>query len=100
MLAWAYIVLLVLGVFSAVDAVMSNRTATGAIGWPLGPVAVPVVALPAYWVFGRTKFEGYLEARRENQEEIDANLESSVVHFRALKICLAPTRRTEIDIAT
>ena len=72
MLAWAFIVLRVLGAFSAVDAIMSNRTAAGAIAWSLGLVAAPVVALPAYWVFGRSKFEGYLEARRDNQEEFDA----------------------------
>ena len=51
---------------------MSNRTSQGAIAWSLGLVTAPVVALPAYWLFGRSKFEGYLEARRDNQEEFDA----------------------------
>ena len=89
-IAWTFIALRVLGVFSAVDVVMSNHTATGAIAWSLSLVTVPVVALPAYWVFGRSKFEGYLEARRENQEEIDdlideihSNLDSSVYEFEA-----------------
>lgn len=89
-IAWAFITLRVLGLFSAVDAVMSNRTATGAVAWSLSLVTVPIVALPAYWVFGRSKFEGYLEARRENQDEIDelveeihSNLDSSVYEFEA-----------------
>ena len=87
--AWAFIALRVLGVLSAVDAIMTNRTATGAVAWSISLVTVPVVALPAYWVFGRSKFEGYLEARRNNQEEIDqlveeihTNLESSVYEFQ------------------
>jgi cardiolipin synthase len=62
----------VLGVISAVDAVMSPRTAQGAIAWSLGLVAAPVIAVPAYWLFGRGKFEGYLEARREVQKELDS----------------------------
>jgi len=67
---------------------MSTRTAPGAIAWSLSLVAVPVVAVPAYWVFGRSKFEGYLESRREAGEEYDrrvdklvANMDSSVVEF-------------------
>jgi cardiolipin synthase len=86
--AWAFITLRVLGALSAVDAIMTNRTATGAVAWSISLVTIPVVALPAYWVFGRSKFEGYLEARRENQEEIDqlveeihTNFESSVYEF-------------------
>ena len=62
----------VLGVVSAVDAVMSPRTAQGAIAWSLGLVTAPVVAVPAYWIFGRGKFEGYLEAQEEVQEDFDA----------------------------
>jgi cardiolipin synthase len=62
----------VLGLVSAVDAIMSTRTAQGAIAWSLGLVAAPVVSVPAYWIFGRSKFEGYLEAQEEVQEEFDA----------------------------
>ena len=68
---WVFIVFRLLGLISAVDAVMSPRTSQGAIAWSLGLVTVPVVAVPAYWMFGRGKFEGYLEARRDNQAEYD-----------------------------
>lgn len=87
-LAWTFIALRVIGVFSAVDAIMSPRTSQGAIAWSLGLVGVPVVAVPAYWLFGRSKFEGYLEARRENQDEFEAlvdeirsNIDSSIFEF-------------------
>ena len=71
-LAAGYLVFQVLGILSAIEAVMATRTAQGAIAWSVSLVAAPVVAVPAYWLFGRNKFEGYLEARRQNQEEIDS----------------------------
>ncbi|HSQ70336.1 MAG TPA: cardiolipin synthase [Steroidobacteraceae bacterium] len=70
-LLWTYLVFQFLGLVSAVDAIMSTRTAQGAIAWSLALVAAPVVSVPAYWVFGRSKFEGYLDARKEVQEEFD-----------------------------
>ena len=82
------IVFEVIGIFSAVDAIMSTRTAPGAIAWSISLVTAPVVAVPAYWVFGRNKFEGYIEAREEHQEEFDAlvaevreNIAGSVFEF-------------------
>jgi cardiolipin synthase len=82
------IVFEVIGIFSAVEAIMETRTAPGAIAWSISLVTVPVVAVPAYWVFGRSKFEGYIEARKENQDEFDAvvadvrtKMESSVHRF-------------------
>jgi hypothetical protein len=51
---WTLVVFEVVGVFSAVDAIMSTRTAQGAIAWSVSLVTVPVVAVPAYWVFGRS----------------------------------------------
>jgi len=87
-LAWVLIVFRVLGILSAVDAIMSTRTAQGAIAWSIGLVAAPVVAVPAYWIFGRSKFEGYLEARHEFQSEFDhltdevqANMNAAAVEF-------------------
>jgi cardiolipin synthase len=62
----------VIGIFSAVEAIMETRTAPGAVAWSISLVTVPVVAVPAYWVFGRSKFEGYIEARQEHQAEFDA----------------------------
>lgn len=92
LIAWTAIVFRILGVVSAVDAVMSPRTAQGAIAWSLGLVTVPIVAVPAYWMFGRGKFEGYLEARRDNQaeydrlvEEIHSNMDSSIVEFETTR---------------
>ena len=85
---WTLVVFEIIGVYSAVDAIMSTRTAPGAIAWSVSLVTAPVVAVPAYWVFGRNKFEGYIEARKEHQEEFDAlvreiraNMDASVFRF-------------------
>ncbi len=68
-IAWTLLVFQVLGIISAVDAIVSTRTDQGAVAWTISLLAAPVVAVPAYWVFGRSRFEGYIEARRLNQGE-------------------------------
>ena len=57
------------GVLSALHAVMFARTAQGAIAWGLSLVVLPYVAVPAYWVFGRRSFHGYVEAWRGRRGE-------------------------------
>ncbi|MBS1117691.1 MAG: cls [candidate division NC10 bacterium] len=59
-----------LGVASAIHAIMTTRTEQGTIAWVVSLLAVPYVAVPAYWVFGRSRFEGYVAARRGNLQEI------------------------------
>ena len=65
-----------LGILSALDAVMNARTAQGATAWALALIAMPFVALPLYWVFGRAKFEGYLRSIEQFDQEVHARLEA------------------------
>jgi cardiolipin synthase len=63
----------VLGLVFAVRAVLKTRTAQGAIAWTLALVTMPVVAVPFYLVFGRGRFQGYVEAiRAQSLERIEA----------------------------
>ena len=85
---WVLVVAYILGILSAINAIMSSRTEPGAIAWSLALVTAPVVAVPAYWVLGRDKFEGYVEARADIQDEFDdlvtqvrSNLDSVRVEF-------------------
>jgi len=64
------IVFEVLGILSAVHAVMSVRTPQGSIAWAVSLVTLPYVSVPAYWVFGRNKFQGYVLARRKDIESL------------------------------
>jgi cardiolipin synthase len=71
MLAWFIAMMYLFGAIAAVDAVMTARTAQGAIAWAVSLVSVPVIALPAYLVFGRSKFEGAVGAYDQRRQEID-----------------------------
>src|SRR6056300_654770 len=53
-----------LGALSAIEAVMKRRSAEGAVAWVVSLLTFPYLAVPIYWVFGRTKFDGYLEQRK------------------------------------
>ncbi len=65
------IVFEILGILSAVHAIMSSRTPQGSIAWAVSLVTLPYVAVPAYWVFGRDKFKGYVLARQSELELLD-----------------------------
>jgi len=62
----------VLGVISAVDAIMTSRTSQGSIAWTVSLITFPYVAVPAYWVLGRNRFRGYAAAWREGEELRDS----------------------------
>ena len=85
---WVLVVAYVLGFISAIDAIMSSRTEPGSIAWSFALVTVPVVSVPAYWVLGRSRFEGYVEAFAVAGDEFEqlkaegmAKMDSSVVEF-------------------
>lgn len=58
------------GLLLAVDAVMRPRSSQAAIAWAIALVALPVVTIPIYLVFGRRHFHGYREALREKEAQI------------------------------
>lgn len=74
MIAFLVSVFYVAGILSAVHAAMTARTAQGAVAWTVSLVSFPFVAVPAYLVFGRNKFEGMADAYNARQDEIDESL--------------------------
>ena len=75
-----------LGLLSAPHALMSSRTSQGAIAWIVSLIAFPYLAVPAYWTFGRPRFEGYVSARRGEDSNLRRALEGTealVTPFRA-----------------
>jgi len=71
-LVWLITASYVAGAIAAVDAIMNTRTEQGAIAWSVSLLSMPFVALPAYVVFGRSKFEGKMAAYEQRRHEIDA----------------------------
>ena len=69
--------LYLLGVVSAVDAVMKARTAQGATAWALAHVTMPFLSLPLYWVFGRSTFDDYVRALQELDAEVEHRIETA-----------------------
>lgn len=75
----------VLGIASSVHAIMHTRTEQGAIAWAMSLVFVPYVAVPAYWVLGRSRFEGYVNARKLTEdvgEELLVDLQGRIAPYR------------------
>ncbi|GEN26931.1 cardiolipin synthase A [Halovibrio variabilis] len=67
-----------LGIVSAIMALMSSRTSQGAVAWIISLLTFPYVALPAYWFFGRPRFYGYVSARGQR----DTILRRVLVRYR------------------
>ena len=63
------VLLYVLALVSAVEVIMTGRTSQGSIAWVISLLSMPPVAVPLYLVFGRNRFDGYLEKRDEIEAE-------------------------------
>ncbi|UCE88154.1 MAG: cardiolipin synthase [Pseudomonadota bacterium] len=62
------------GIIFAIEAAMTVRTSQGAVAWSVSLVSFPFVAVPAYLVLGRSKFEGMAEAFESRADEFDGLL--------------------------
>lgn len=63
-----YTLIEIAAIFTAIMAVRDTRTPQGAVAWSISLITFPVLTLPMYWIFGRSKFHGYVEAMREGEE--------------------------------
>ena len=59
-----------LGVIAALHAVLTVRTAQGAIAWALSLLFIPFLTLIPYLVFGSRSFDAYIKARRQANQEM------------------------------
>lgn len=60
----------IIGIIFALDVVMSSRSSQGTIAWFISLIAMPLITVPLYLLFGRTRFHGYAEAMRDKENEI------------------------------
>lgn len=72
---------------AALSAARTARTPQGAIGWVVFLLAAPLLALPAYLIFGHHRFKGYWKARRAAEQAVIAkrNYTSSQTEAPAAK---------------
>lgn len=59
-----------LGTLAAIHAVLTVRTAQGALAWGLSLFFMPYLTLLPYLIFGRSRFDAYVKARREADKEM------------------------------
>ena len=71
------VVAYLVGIATAVDAIMHSRTPQGATAWVFALATIPFVAVPMYWLVGRFKFEDYLTSLREFDAEVAEGMEQA-----------------------
>lgn len=59
-----------LGIGAAIHALLTVRTAQGAIAWAMPLLFIPYFTLIPYLVFGRSSFDAYIKARRQANQEM------------------------------
>ncbi|MDR3096031.1 MAG: cardiolipin synthase [Paraburkholderia sp.] len=59
-----------LGLIAACHAILNTRTSQGAIAWAVSLATMPYLTLIPYLFLGRSKFEGYADARRLRNETL------------------------------
>ncbi len=69
-LGFVLIIAEIIGIMTAVHAVMQPRSSQGATAWFIALITFPVISVPLYAVFGRTRFLGYTEALREAEASV------------------------------
>lgn len=104
----------ILGAWSSIEAIMESRTSQGAIAWAISLNTFPYLAVPAYWIFGHSKFSDYKLARQTTSEEVEPlfrnlrqtlqeqNLTASMEDARMAELSaltgLPVTRRNRVDL--
>ena len=69
-LAALYVLLELIAIIAAIEALLGNRSSQSAIAWTLLLIIFPLIGLPLYLMFGGRKFSGYINARRSGTEPL------------------------------
>lgn len=60
-----------LALFCVFRTLLNYRTTQGAIAWIISLLAFPYLALPLFFMFGRNRFSGYVQARRSRDVSLN-----------------------------
>ncbi len=84
----ATVVVHALGILHAAHAVMKVRSSQGAIAWGISLVTLPWLAIPLYWILGRSRFHGYAEAMRSAFRQHDKVVREAYSEILEYKVAL------------
>jgi cardiolipin synthase len=87
----------ILAIISAINAVMTARTSQGAIAWVIFLLSIPYFAVPTYWVFGRSRFHGYLVPRQSSDKHVMHRLETVIDKLQPF--CVPSSEMTAVGLA-
>ncbi|SFQ13869.1 cardiolipin synthase [Nitrosomonas cryotolerans] len=102
--SWTVLVLVfvttaeLLGIASAWHAMNKVRTSQAAVAWAVGLVAMPILVLPLYWVFGQKRFAGYRDAIRQVGEQCKASVEAVRRELMTGKNAGSATGESPLDV--
>ncbi len=65
-----FITFYLVGILHVLHALMHVRTSQGTIAWVISLLTVPFIALPLYWLLGRTRFSRNVDGRREQDSRL------------------------------
>lgn len=76
----------VVGILHVFHALMNVRTSQGTIAWVLSLVTVPFVAIPLYWLLGRTRFKRHVGGRRRKDRRLSQLAQAMHERLRSLEV--------------
>lgn len=74
------------GALTSMKAIMEVRTPQGTIAWVSALNAGPLVSVPAYWVFGRSEFKGYVLTRRNDLDKMNSTAQKYLQDLEERKL--------------
>lgn len=82
----ALVAFYIIGILHILHALMHVRTSQGTIAWVISLLTVPFVALPMYWLLGRTRFSRDVGGRREQDDQLSKLAESMHKRLRHCEV--------------
>src|SRR5690606_41845028 len=70
----------ILGIFLAVDALWKSRTPQGATAWIIALILMPIITIPFFLIFGKSRFSGKVELKKIKDTSALAELKE-IEHF-------------------
>lgn len=67
------------GILSTYHVIMSRRSSQAVIAWSVSLCTFPFFALPIYWLFGRVRFNGYVDALRSQDNKVSDRIRETLL---------------------
>ena len=85
---FAWLALEIIGLLHVLHALMHVRTSQGTIAWVIFLLTFPYLAIPLYWIVGRSRFTGYVHGRRAGDRRVRELAESMHKRLRRYEIVI------------